>query len=278
MKVNVYLPEYSRKLSGILQAFADGIELVDPGVVDVRPLGEPARCDVAVIFGLVKRAYRPTWGKQAILDRHAGRSLLVIESAFVRRGIYWTVGFGGINGAADFRAAGVPLDRWRRLGIKVKPWSQRKDGPVVVAGQLPRDTNVQDTDHLAWVRNAVESCQGGGRRVVFRPHPRIENPEIYGIPPELYDPNRKIATTLKGARCLVTWNSNSATDAAIAGVPVVTCDPQSFAWPVASHDFRGVKDPWRPDRNDWLAGLGYAQWSLVEMRNGDPWRHLTGAA
>ena len=277
MKVHVYLPDYNPKLAAVLRAFAAGIDRVNPGWAEVRPLGDPAPCDVAVIFGLVKKSYEPTWAKQAILDRHKGRGLLVIESAFVRRGEYWSVGFGGINGRADFRSAAMPPDRWQALGIKSRRWHRREDGPVVVCGQLPRDTNVQDTDHAAWCREAVAYYRGLGVQVWFRPHPRIADPEIYGVDPALYDPNRKIGETLKQARCLVTYNSNSGTDAAIAGVPVIACDPGSFAWPVAAHDLDRVDHLRCPSRRAWLAGLGYSQWNLEEMRAGLAWRHLTRA-
>lgn len=275
MKVHIYLPDYNPKLAVVLRAFAAGIDRVNPGWAEVRPLGDPAPCDVAVIFGLVKKSYEPTWAKAPILEHHSGRGLLVIESAFVRRGAYWSVGFGGINGGADFRSEGMPPDRWQALGIKSKRWHRREDGPVVVCGQLPRDTNVQDTDHAGWCRRAVAFYEKRGLPVVFRPHPRIEDPEIYGVDPALFDPNRKLRETLREARVLVTYNSNSGTDAAIAGVPVVACDPGSFAWPVAAHGLTAVERLRRPSRRAWLAGLGYSQWSLEEMREGAPWRHLT---
>ncbi len=275
MRVHVYLPGYNEKLSWILQHFAEGIERVNPGWVDVRPLDEPAPCDIAVIFGLVKKVYAPTHAKKAILDAHRDRSLLVLESAFVQRGDYWSAGWGGTNGGADFRSAGMPPDRWQLLRAKSQEWRRRKTGPVVVCGQLPRDTNVQHVDHVGWCRNAVASLTRTGERVLFRPHPRIADPGVYGINPEIFDPNKRIATTLKSARSLVTYNSNSGTDAALAGVPVVACDPGSFAWPVASHDLLGVENPRCPGRRDWLCGLGYSQWNLAEMRAGAPWAHLT---
>jgi len=281
VKVICFEPDYDEKHRTVLRALVAGI----PGA-EVRPLGAYEPCDVAVIFGLVKRAYKATWAKQAVLDRHPplprgqARRLLVVESAFVRRGDYWAVGWGGINGRADFRSADVPDDRWRAIGVKTRPWRSPRDvkasrlGPVVVCGQLPRDTNVQDTDHPAWCRHVMAWLAAERIPAVFRPHPRIDDPEVYGIAPALWDTG-KIAETLAWARAAVVFNSTSGVDAALAGVPVVAMDCGAFCWPVASHRLEALADPRCPSRRAWLAGLGYSQWSLDEMRAGLPWRHLT---
>ncbi|HEX9647074.1 MAG TPA: hypothetical protein VGB88_06220 [Alphaproteobacteria bacterium] len=293
MKVICFEPGYDEKHRTVLRALAAGI----PGA-EVCPLGAYEPCDVAVIFGLVKRAYKATWAKQPVLDRHRGDRLLVVESAFVRRGDYWAMGWGGINGRADFRSASVGDDRWRAMGVKTRPWRSPRDakasrlGPVVVCGQLPRDTNVQDTDHPAWCRHVMAWLAAERIPAVFRPHPRIDDPEVYGIAPALWDTG-KIAETLAWARAAVVFNSTSGVDAALAGVPVVALDRGAFCWPIASHRLDVLRDPGSspgagpgsspgagprcPSRRAWLAGLGYSQWTLEEMRAGLPWRHLTRA-
>jgi hypothetical protein len=78
----------------VLQALAEGI----PGA-EVRPLGRYEPCDIAVIFGAAKNAYAPTWPKREILAKHKGRRLLMVESAFVKRGEYYQVGWGGYAGS-----------------------------------------------------------------------------------------------------------------------------------------------------------------------------------
>ena len=275
MKVVCFEPGYNEKHRTVLRALAAGI----PGA-EVRPLGAYEPCDVAVIFGLVKRAYKATWAKQAVLNRHRGARLLVVESAFVRRGDYWAVGWGGINGHADFLNNGVPDDRWRAMGIKTRPWRSPRDvkasrlSPVVVCGQIPRDTNVQDTDHPAWCRQIMAWLKAERIPAMFRPHPRVGDPGIYGIRDALWDTS-PLADTLNWARSFVVFNSTSGVDAALAGVPVVALDRGAFCWPVASHALAQLHVPRCPSRRAWLAGLGYSQWTLDEMRAGAPWRHLT---
>ena len=76
------------------------------------------------------------------------------------------------------------------------------------------------------------------------------------------------------AHCVVTYNSNTAVEALLEGIPVFAHDQGSMCWQVANKSLISVDVPNRPDRNSWLNDLAYAQWTLQEMRNGEAWRHL----
>lgn len=269
VKVVVYEPSYNEKHRTILRAFAEGV----PGAI-VRDVEQYEPCDVAIIFGGVKKSFEPTWSKQKILDRHQGRSLIMIESAFVKRGEYWQVGFGGCAGNADFRSEDMPMDRWHSFGMKGRPWQDRKDAPVVICGQLIRDTQVQDVDHPKWCRETVAFFHKLGVPLLFRPHPKAATKTEYGVDPCHID-THPLGAVLKRARCFVTWNSTSAVDAVINGVPVMVCDKSSISWPMGIHEIAHPDNLIFPKREPWLAGLGYSQWSLADMKAGLPWKHLT---
>ncbi len=269
MKVVVYTPGYNETLTNVLTAFAEGI----PGA-EIHDQSDYVPADVAVIFGVFKQAYKPTWTKKIIMDHHSGRSLIIVESAFIRRKRFYQIGLGGFAGGADFRNDDVPMDRWEAISVPSKPWQKRPDGQVVVMGQLPRDTSVQSTNHIRWCQETVRYYEAQGLPVVFRPHPRIDNPDVYGIDPALWD-ERKLIHSLREARVFVTYNSTTGVDGAVKGVPVIACDKGSMAWPVSHHQLRDIHRLQYPSRHKWLAGLGYAQWTLDEMREGMPWRHLT---
>lgn len=255
MKVIIYEPDYNEKHRTILRALAAGI----PGA-QMRPVTSYKPCDVAVIFGGVKKSYPPTWSKRTILDNHKGRSLLMVESGFFRRGEYYQIGWGGAAGHGDFNTGpDTPLDRFHAMQQdRLRPWRLRPNGPVIVCGQLP------DVDHIGWVQKMTQQYP------TFRPHPKTDV-EIYRLPPDVRIDARPLAEVFQDAKCLVTWNSTIATEAAIAGVPTIACDRGSMAWPVAG---RFTLD-FTPARAQWLAGLGYSQWTLDEMREGLPWKHLT---
>lgn len=260
MKVHVFEPWYDPGHQKLLRALAEGI----PGakVCDVRQY-EP--CDVAVIFGMVKASYARTQTKAQIIRKHKG-PLLVMERGYVRRDEYYSLGFGGINGWADHCNSGMSDDRWKALGVDLKPWRSGGDY-VVVCGQVPWDVSVQDTDHRAWCQDTVEMLRRRGYEVRFRPHPMTVTRGVdYGVTPH---PKAEIDQ----ARFAVTWNSNSAVDAAVAGVPVVAMNRGSMAWDVAGHDLDAF--PPKPDRTQWAADLAYAQWNIGEFRSGAAWAHIS---
>lgn len=271
-RVVVYIPTYNDKHCGILKDFAAGI----PGAIVKKAIKfKPGDADIGVVFGWFKYAYEPTMCKKPIIEHYlsmgSGR-LIIVESAFQCRGKYYQIGWDGFAGYADFKSQEVSSDRWELLRIKSKPWRQDADGKCVVIGQLTRDTQVQDMDHIAWCRATMQKCQRIYKEVIFRPHPRYEDPSIYGIEEKYWDIN-SLRHTLAEARCVVTWNSTTGVDAIIAGVPVVAMDKGSMAWPLASHS---LESPLRnPSRREWLNQLGYSQWTQKEMRAGLPWRHLT---
>lgn len=268
MKIDAYLPNYNEKHCQVLRALADGI----PGA-RVRTLGAYVPCDIAIIFGAHKYAFSKTLPKKEILQKHQGRRLLMVESAFVLRGDYYQIGWGGYAGNADFCNEGVPSDRWDAMGVPVQPWQKRNKGPIVVCGQLGRDTQVQDTDHYKWCRDTVRKLQQMGETVIFRPHPREKDPSVYRIPKSIHHTG-KFAEVLKEAKCVVIYNSTSGVDALIAGVPVIASHPSAISYPIAQHELTDVKALKYPDRTQFFAGLGYAQWTPAEMRAGLPWKHL----
>lgn len=272
MKVVCYEPYYAKAHQRALRAFAAGI----PGA-EVRDVRDYVKCDVAVVFGgHSKRFFKVTKEKHAIIKRHLPtRTLIVVEAGFLLRPDYVQIGWNGIGGHANFRTKGVPGDRWEdlmRRGITPRKWSDRPRGPVVVCGQVPHDVQVQNSDHVAWCRETVKHYLEKGSRVLFRPHPKVENADKYGVDPGLVD-RRPLKDVMAEASLFVTFNSTVGVEAAIAGVPVVAMDKGSMAWAVSSH---GLDDePYRRGRRAWLFSLAYSQWNHEEMARGLPWRHLT---
>jgi hypothetical protein len=196
---------------------------------------------------------------------------------YVKRGAggYYSIGWNGINGNADFRNAGMPAGRWRDLGIDLKPWrSPGENQYVVVCGQVPWDVSVQDSAHVDWCRQTVEWFIERDIRVWFRPHPYVVNRGIdYGIDAALIS-RRDLDVDLMNASAFITFNSNAGVDAIIAGVPAVAVDRGSMVYGLAAKRFSDVHREY-PEREQWAYDLAYCQWTTEEMRAGLPWAHLT---
>jgi hypothetical protein len=85
---------------------------------------------------------------------------------------------------------------------------------------------------------------------------------------------RPLAEDLAEAHAVVTFNSNTAVDALLNGIPVFAHDQGSMCWPVANKSLISVDVPNKPDRSQWLSDFAYAQWTPEEMRSGRAWQHL----
>ena len=77
-----------------------------------------------------------------------------------------------------------------------------------------------------------------------------------------------LQSALDGASHVVTWNSNTAVEAVIAGVPAVSMDIGSMAWDVTGHEPGEVATP---DRLELAARLAWKQFTMAEMASGYCW-------
>lgn len=263
-----------------LDAFDAGLTKLNvPHFVSHVSVYQP--CDIAVVFGVHKRAVPASYARGRIIARHRGlgKPMIVVEKGFVRRDEYYHVGWNGLNGRADFCNEDMPDDRWRALGVKLElhRTSARVGIDVVVCGQVPWDASVQDLDHVEWCRSTVSELveTRPNNRVIFKPHPNMGE-ETFGI---VDAPTVSDYHVTPDVFCVVTHNSNAGVEAVIAGIPTVACDLGSMAWPVVSHGITPLLQ-WYPTyeaREQWAANLAYAQWTLDEIAEGLPYVHLTRA-
>jgi hypothetical protein len=278
MKIHVYLsgnPVHDR----VLTAFYQGVDLTSGNTVQLLDVHKPLPCDLAVVFGIRKEKVPLSYPRGEIIrrQREAGKPVVVLETGYIKRGDgpedYYAAGLNGLNGRADFRNKGRATDRWNKLGVPLTPWSQHGIH-ILVCGQVPWDASVQHHDHIGWIRQTIAKINAlTSRHIVFRPHPMARGVN-YGPLHGCSISTQPIEEDLKGCHTVVTFNSNAAVDAVIAGIPAIAMDPGSMAWDVTEHDLTFVELPKRCDRDQWAADLAYTQWNLDEMSRGWAWSHL----
>ena len=224
--------------------------------------------DVACIFGVYKSKVSISWHRGAIIRKHEadGSKIIICETGYLKRGNgennYYAVGLGGLNDNADFRNKDMPSDRFEELDIEIKPW-RNSGSHVLICGQVPWDASVDHIDFKEWQRKTVAKLKTlTDRQLVFRQHPFI-------------DPMTKpLKEDLNDCWAVVTFNSNSAVEAAVAGIPVFVSDKGTMAGPIANWHLEDIENPQMPDREQWLNDLAYCQWTPAEMRKGLAWEHL----
>lgn len=271
MKVHIYLsgnPVHDY----VLTAFGDGC----PEQVEYRQVSDYEPSDVAVVFGVYKSQISISHARGAVIanQRRLRRRTVVLETGYIFRGDgpehYYAAGFEGLNGRADFRNQNSPADRWGLLqaqGVHYKPWRYGDD--VMVCGQVPWDASVDHTEHVEWIHGTIARLkQITNRRIVFRPHPQAPFSAVGEIPVETGP------VAWDRVHACVTFNSNTAVEAALQGVPVFVDDIGSMALRIANRNLRDIDNPALPSRQQWAYDLAYTQWTPKEMRGGLAWRHL----
>lgn len=191
---------------------------------------------------------------------------------------WYSLGWNGLNGNAEFRT--YPRDDngmrfHRNHGALMKPWRDGSQGRyVLLLGQVPGDAALRGQDLLPWYRTAALNAHNAYEMPVrFRNHPVAEQ-RGYRLNPSYTERiEGTLEEALAGAFVAVTYNSNSAVDAVLAGVPTVTVDRGSIAWDVCAHHVGSIA---RPDRGPWASRLAWKQWRLNEIAQGAPFETLPG--
>jgi hypothetical protein len=259
MSIRTYLGD-SKEENYVLKAFHEACG----GELTTLDKYEPS--EVAVVFGTYKKHVARSYARGAIVKAQKEKNLdtLIIETGYLNRGAgkhhHYSLGFNGINGRADFRNKNSPPDRAQKLGITPKDW--RNGDYILLCGQVPWDASVDFSNHVEWLHKTSRAIfLRTSREVIFRPHPLCKlNP----IPGTVHS-TRPLESDLKDAFCCVTFNSNTGVEAVLDGVPTFAFDEGSMAYAVSSHTLNDIDKPLRPDRQQWLNDLCYAQWRPDEF-------------
>ena len=220
-------------------------------------------------------------GNKAVWEQQ--KPTIVLEVGGINRGTTWKVGLNGINRDAYFGPSGNSSDRVRLLGLQVKPW--KYDGEyILIAGQHDKSLQWKDMPAMAtWVHDTITFIRAQtDRPIIFRPHPRCPLPAIEH---DFKHVKRQEPLQIKGSYddfdmqfdniwATVSWSSNPAIHSIIDGVPAFT-GPSSLAFDVAEQNLRNIENPLYGDRTQWLNDYAHTEYTIGEISQGIPLKHLT---
>ena len=229
------------------------------------------KCDAAVLMGLdpiitqIFKDYR---------DQNVP-VLLITDGFLNRKGDrmerHWAVGKNGFHAYAEQPPFHVPGDRWAELGIELQPW-KKKGKNIVIAHQFSH-LPIMGTAKMDAFPPAIQIIQQvSNRPIVFRTHPleshskRPDTPIPAGC---IRSEKATLAEDLEDAWALVTYDSNAAVEALIAGVPIFTLG-RCLTDACTNSDLQKIEDPLRPDRQQLFNWIAYTQWTPEEMLDGLP--------
>jgi hypothetical protein len=143
-----------------------------------------------------------------------------------------------------------PDDRLRALGVELQPWRTRGRHVLLVPpGEAIRELfGLGDWQDEMLAR--LKAC--------------TDRPIMVSVKGDA----RPLQQRLADCWCVVTYTSNVAVDALLAGVPAF-CDSKAAAAPMAGAlDSLDIEHPVRLDRELWASSLAYGQFTLDEIRSG----------
>ena len=210
-----------------------------------------------------------TWGWRTGKQwRAAGYRVLVLERGYIgdRLGKYSSLAWNGLNGRGTFPE--YPDDggeRFRACGFNLG--AKRNGGEyTLIIGQVATDAAVSGVNIREWYAQAIEIAEAEyGLPVLFRPHPD-------DVSRGLARHNATLADDLSGAAHVVTYSSNAAVDALLAGIDTVAVDAGSMAYGVAGTAIGAAAN--FDAREEWAYRLAWKQWTLDEIASGEALRGL----
>ena len=210
---------------------------------------------------------------------------IVLEVGGINRGVTWKVGLNGINRDAYFGDKDNDRTRADSLGLVCKPWRSNGDF-ILVCGQHDKSLQWQNMPRMSnWFLNTYDEIRKYTERpIVFRPHPRcrLEHIErglknVYRQEPQhvngTYD---NFDMGFDNVWATVSYSSNPGIHSVIEGVPAFV-STHSLAYDVANDiDFlHDIENPLMPDRQQWLNDYAWTEFTVEEISQGIPLKHLT---
>lgn len=155
---------------------------------------------------------------------------------------------------AHYKDVKLPSERAKKLDITLKDWQDNEHGLILIIPPSPAmevfyGINIED-----WVKTTIKKIGG---------HPHKVRTKVDPIPLE---------DDLKNAKCVITFNSNTALDAVLAGIPAIATSQHSVVRDWNKLTMSNVHDCYEKsiglDRSKLLNFISYHQFTLDEMEKG----------
>ncbi len=226
-------------------------------------------------------------GNKQVWDRNVAtqQPTIVLEVGGIKRGTTWKVGLNGINRTAYFSEQDNDRTRADNLGLVCKPWRSNGNS-ILICGQHDKSLQWQDMPRMSnWFLDTYDQIRKvTDRPILFRPHPRCRLEHIErGLryverqePIKLDNTYDDFDMGFDNVWATFSYSSNPGIHSIINGVPAFV-SPHSLAYDVGNDIdfFHDIEDPLMPDRTQWLNDYAHTEYTIKEISQGIPLKHLT---
>ena len=222
-------------------------------------------------------------GNQTVWEQK--KPTIVLEVGGINRGTTWKVGLNGINRDAYFSEQNNDRSRADHLGLVCKPWRSNGDF-ILICGQHDKSLQWQGMPRMSnWFLETYDEIRKHtDRPILFRPHPRCR---LEHIERGLKNVHRQEPKQIGGSyddfdmgfdnvHCTISYSSNPGIHSILNGVPAFV-STHSLAYPVGNDiDFlHDIEKPMMPERQQWLNDYAHTEYTVEEISQGIPLKHLT---
>lgn len=208
------------------------------------------------------------------------KNVIVIENSYLNnvqsKEKFWlSFGWNGLNGRADFCNQNSSNDRWNKHFNDGRLLDYSDGDYILIPLQIKNDASIYGKGFS--YQTIVDSIRKfTDLPIKLKQHPTANDgwPRVRGENVSYVQRFMPIEDAIKGAKVVVTINSNAGVDAVLAGKPVVALDKGSMVYDIAAKDFTNLNVPKWPDRTQWCNNIAYAQWKPDEVASGETWDHL----
>jgi hypothetical protein len=230
-------------------------------------------CDLAVWWGMPPE--HRSW-----LKKLNGKPYIVLEFPYWGRGnkhsyrnSMYKVSFNGLH-PNDCFWQGDDETRAKRTGApSLLSW--RKSGDrILIAGMGVKGCDIYGYDYGSWdVMAATEMNKHTKRTIVYRPKPSYKIIPDFNVSVNFEQRQCCITSLMRNVHMVVTHHGNSAVDALVMGIPVLTNDGVGKLMGIS--DFSQIENPVFPEnRKEFFNQLAWWQWSYAEIERGLPFKWL----
>ncbi len=223
-----------------------------------------------------KHAYTPLvacWGwKMGQRAQAAGHDVLVFENGYLGDRSKWiSVAWNGLNGRGEFWVPPDVSDERFNTHFKMKPWRKTSGKYILCMGQVVGDMSLMGEDLTGWYNSIAQEARKYYKLpVLFRPHP-VGYTRRGNFEPNIEKIEGALEEALDNAHLVITYNSNSAVNSVLHGIPALSFDIGSMAYEVTGHH---ITERLMPDRSIWAARLAHRQYTREEIQKGLFWENL----
>lgn len=191
---------------------------------------------------------------------------------------YFSFGYDGTKSFGSYYNHNSPSDRFEKLGIEIQPWVDRGD-EILVIGINKKGFCSSFFNYEEWQKHILSYLveHYGPEYIYYRLY-RGESNFDELVSSFKVKQSRGYQKTLeedfKKKFVTITSTSNCSVASLINGIPTICTHPINVLYPYVNNKVEEIANLKKPDRQQVLADLAYAQWNLNEIETGEAWHHL----